>query len=224
MCARDKIPDLMEFHGAKLMPSRLISPAVLREIATGRYEGEEIACALLNIAPDDVVLELGAGIGALSSVILRRKPVAAWVCVEANPDLIPLIRKNHKLNALSGIEVISGILSHEQDPQARDFYVTEDFWASSLARPAVFKEIKKVTTHNFGAVLAAYRPTFIICDIEGAEYDLFTPRLDLTGVRKLCLELHPAPPQSLAALDLFLAQAGFVADYPLHLGVNYWQR
>lgn len=27
---------------------------------SGRYEAEEIACALVNIAPDDVVLELGA--------------------------------------------------------------------------------------------------------------------------------------------------------------------
>ena len=218
-------PHLLEFHGAKLIRSRLISPAVLREIESGRYEGEEIACALLNIAPNDVVLELGAGIGALSSVILRRKEALAWVCVEANPDLIPLIRKNHKLNELNGITVINGVLGHARETVEHDFYVTEDFWASSLARPAMFKEIKKVPGRNFGEILDKYRPSFIICDIEGGEYDLFTPQADLSGVRKICLEAHPAAAQRVAALAEFLEQEGFALDFPpLRLGVNYWRR
>lgn len=223
--AKPKNPHLIEFHGARLIRSRLISPAVFREIETGRYEGEEIACVLLNIEPDDVVLELGAGIGALSSVILTRKRAAAWVCVEANPELIPLIRKNHKLNALGNVEVISGMLSNEPEPEEHDFYVTEDFWASSLTRPAVFKEIKKIPGHRFRDILAQYRPTFIICDIEGGEYELFTSRVDLAGVRKLCIETHPAPRESLEGLSAFLAGEGFLPDRPPpRLGVNYWRR
>ena len=216
---------LIEFHGAKLIRSKLISPAVFREIETGRYEGEEIACALINIEPADVVLELGAGIGALSSVILTRKQAASWVCVEANPELIPLIRKNHKLNGLGNVEVISGMLSNDPEPEEHDFYVTEDFWASSLTRPAAFKEIKKIPGHRFGDVLARYRPTFIICDIEGGEYELFTPRADLAGVRKLCIEIHPAPRENLEGLETFLVAEGFLLDRPpLRLGVNYWRR
>lgn len=225
MPTREISPQLLEFHGAKLIRSRLISPALLREMESGRYEAEEIACALVNIAPDDVVLELGAGIGALSSVVLCRKKAAAWVCVEANPDLIPLIRKNHKLNALNGVTVISGAPGSAQDTAERDFYVTEDFWASSLQRPAVFKEIKKVPVHNFGEILDKYRPSFIICDIEGGEYDLFAPGVDLSNVRKLCLEVHPAEARRLTALGEFLEKEGFSPDFsPLLPGVNYWQR
>ena len=36
------------------------------------------------------------------------------------------------------------MLSNDPEPEEHDFYVTEDFWASSLTRPAAFKEIKKI--------------------------------------------------------------------------------
>lgn len=220
----DQYPDLMEFHGVKLIRSRLISPPVLREIAAGRYEGDEILCALLNIEPEDMVLELGAGIGALSSVVLNRKSAAGWVCVEANPDLLPLIRKNHKLNGIGGVEVINAALGNDRAKTLHDFYVTEDFWSGSLLRPEKFVDIKRVPGLYFGDILEKYRPTFIICDIEGGEYDLFAEGLDLLSVRKVCLEAHPAPQDKLAGLDAFFQGRGFSLNPPpLRPGVNYWQ-
>lgn len=218
-------PHLMEFHGVRLICSRLISPAVQREIATGHYEGDEILCALLNIEPDDVVLELGAGIGALSAVVLSRKKAAGWVCVEAHPDLLPIIRKNHKLNGLSGVELISGALSNDPAQTGHDFYVQEDFWDSSLLKPAKFVEVKRVPGFLFADILAKYRPTFIICDIEGGEYELFSGDIDLLCVRKVCLEAHAADSAKMNALAAFFADRGFaLTPPPLRLGVNYWER
>ena len=218
-------PDIFEFHGAKLIRSKLISPAVFREIVTGHYEGDEILCVLQTIEPHDLVLELGAGIGALSSVVLSRKQTAGWVCVEAHPDLAPLIRKNHKLNALAGVEVLSGALSNDRAQKQHDFYVTEDFWSSSLTRPEKFVEVKRIPALNFGDILERYRPTFIICDIEGGEYDLFSGEVDLSSVRKVCLEAHSAPQDRLDSLDAFFRERGFALNPPpLRLGVNYWQR
>ena len=225
MPVKDAHPDLMEFHGAKLIRSRLISPAVLREIESGRYEGDEILCALINIGPEDVVLELGAGIGALSSVILSRKQAKSWICMEANPDLLPLIRKNHNLNGLHGVEVINAALGHDRTQTSRDFYVTEDFWDGSLLRPDKFVEMKRVPGLHFGDMLAKYQPTFIICDIEGGEYDLFAGEADLSSVRKVCLETHSAPQDKLDRLDAFFRARGFaLTPPPVRLGVNYWQR
>ena len=218
-------PDIFEFHGAKLIRSKLISPAVFREIATGHYEGDEILCVLQTIEPHDLVLELGAGIGALSSVVLSRKQTAGWVCVEAHPALAPLIRKNHKLNALAGVEVLSGALSNDRAQKQHDFYITEDFWSSSLTRPEKFVEVKRIPALNFGDILEKYRPTFIICDIEGGEYDLFSGEVDLSSVRKVCLEAHPAPQDRLDSLNDFFQKRGFALNPPpLRLGVNYWQR
>ena len=225
MRIQDGHPNLLEFHGAQLIRSRLISPVVLREIEAGRYEGDEILCALINIKPEDVVLELGAGIGALSSVVLTRKQAASWVCVEANPDLLPLIRKNHKLNGLSNVEVVNAALSHDRTQTSHDFYVTEDFWDGSLLRPEKFVEVKQVPGMHFGDMLAKYQPTFIVCDIEGGEYDLFSGEIDLSSVRKVCLEAHPASQDRLNALDAFFQERGFeLIPPPLRLGVNYWQR
>ena len=221
---KDAASDLVEFHGAKLIRSKLISPAVLKEIASGHYEGDEILCALVNIEPHDVVLELGAGIGALSSVVLSRKEAAGWVCVEANPDLLHLIRKNHKLNNITGVDIISGALGNNPGQATRDFYVMEDFWDSSLLRPERFVGIKEVPIRGFGEVLAEYRPTFIICDIEGGEYELFAGEVNLASVRKVCLEIHAAAQSKLDGLNAFFQERGFVLKPPpLRLGVNFWQ-
>ena len=225
MRLKNEHPDLLEFHGVKLIRSRLISLAVLREIEAGRYEGDEILCALINISPEDVVLELGAGIGALSSVVLNRKQAAGWVCVEANSDLIPLIRKNHKLNGLRNVEVVNAAPGHDRAQTSRDFYVTEDFWDGSLLRPEKFVEVKQAPGLHFGDMLAKHQPTFIICDIEGGEYDLFSGEIDLSSVRKVCLEAHPAPQDKLDSLEVFFRARGFALNPPpLRLGVNYWQR
>ena len=225
MRLKDERPDLLEFHGAKLIRSRLISPAVLREIEAGRYEGDEILCALINIGPEDVVLELGAGIGALSSVVLSRKQAAGWVCVEANPDLLPLIRKNHKLNGLNNVEVVNAALSNDRTQTSHNFYVTEDFWDGSLLRPAKFVDVKQVPGLHFGDMLEKYRPTFIICDIEGGEYELFAGEVDLGPVRKVCMEIHIAGQSELDRLDAFFQKRGFaLKPPPLRLGVNFWQR
>ncbi len=224
MRARDENSDLLEFHGIKLVRSRLISPVVLREIATGHYEGDEILCALLNIEPHDVVLELGAGIGALSSVVLSRKKAAGWVCVEANPDLLPVIRKNHKLNKIAGVDIVSGALGNDPAQTSRDFYVREDFWDSSLLRPEKFVEIKQIPGRHFGDVLDKYRPTFIICDIEGGEYELFAGAVELGSVRKVCLEAHAAEQSKLDGLAAFFQARGFALQPPpLRPGVNFWQ-
>lgn len=225
MRIKDAASDLMEFHGAKLIRSTLISPTVLKEIATGHYEGDEILCVLVNIEPHDVVLELGAGIGALSAVVLSRKEAAGWVCVEANPDLLPLIRKNHKLNNITGVDIISGALGNDPAQTERDFYLGEDFWGSSLLRPEKFAAIKKVPIHGFGDILAEYRPTFIICDIEGGEYELLAGEIDLSSVRKVCMEIHAAEQSKLDRLNAFFQKRGFtLKPSPLRLGVNFWQR
>lgn len=225
MRARDENSDLMEFHGVKIIHSKLISSAVSHEIVTGHYEGDEILCALLNIEPHDVVLELGAGIGALSAVVLSRKKAAGWICVEANPDLLPLIRKNHKLNNISGVEIISGALGNDPAQTCRDFYVQADFWDSSLLRPEKFTEIKQIPSHRFGDILHKYRPTFIICDIEGGEYELFAGEVELGSVRKVCLEAHFAEQGKLDGLAAFFQERGFALQPPpLRPGVNFWRR
>lgn len=55
-----------------------------------------------------------------------------------------------------------------------DFYVTEDLLSGSLLRPEKFVDIKRVPGLYFGDILEKYRPTFIICDIEGGEYAIFS--------------------------------------------------
>jgi len=203
------------FHNTRLINSRLISPRIRKIIASGEYEYPEIRLAMEQVKTNDIVLELGAGIGALSCMIMKNTPAAKYICVEANPALAPIIKKNHKINEIKGCEVIAGAMSNDEHRQEADFYITEDFWASSLSRPPEFAEAKKVPVYLFNDILKKYRPTCIICDIEGGEFELFTPGVDFSSVKTVIMEVHnPGSIEPLKLLDSFLQSFGLLLQNP----------
>lgn len=205
----------LPFHNIRLINSRLISPRLRKIIASGEYEYPEIKLALEQIRPDDVVLELGAGIGALSCMIMKNAPAASYICVEANPGLAPLIRKNHKINEIKNCEVLTGVMSNDENLSEADFFITEDFWASSLTHPAQFAEAKKVPVYLFNNILQKYRPSCLICDIEGGEFELFKPGVDFSGVSTVIMEVHnPGSIEPLKQLDAFLQSFGLFLQNP----------
>jgi FkbM family methyltransferase len=167
----------------------IITPKIERPLRNGRYEGGEAALLARVLRPGDRVLELGAGLGLLSTIAGRMEGVRV-VAVEANPDLLPLIAETHRLNGVTSAEVRNGIVAAE-DGSDVPFYLRPDFWASSM-EPASRPFVREVSLPCFGIarLIADVRPTVIVCDIEGAEAGLFDAA-DLSGVRALVIELHP---------------------------------
>ena len=78
-------------------------------LAKGRYEWGEARFGARVIAHGDTVLELGAGIGFVSSYIRQHSAAARIVCVEANPQLIPYIEEVHRINDIQNTVVINGV-------------------------------------------------------------------------------------------------------------------
>jgi FkbM family methyltransferase len=170
-------------------------PAILtkklrRALRTNGYERKEAEAVLRTVREGDRVIELGGGIGYMSSFVSAKRKVEIVRAFEANPALIPYIRRVHAANDLPQAEVTHGILG-ESDGEA-DFYVRPDILSSSLAimegeePPAPVK----VPVHDHRRVWQELRPNLLICDIEGAEVDLL-PRLDLGSLRAAIVELHP---------------------------------
>lgn len=162
----------------------VFSENVANSVRSGQYESYEAAELDALIQPGEVILEIGAGCGFLSTYCAKNQHTKAVYCVEANPRLIDVICLTHRLNNVA-VTVFHEVLGAEDGET--DFYVHEDFWASGthsfLGKPI------KVPATRFQKRLDEIRPSMLIVDIEGGEYSLFDD-VDLSGVQKIMMELH----------------------------------
>jgi FkbM family methyltransferase len=171
---------------------------------------------------DDVILELGAGIGALSACVAGAGNVKKIICVEANPRLIPLIKQTHVLNKVKNSIVLHGVMQNE-DTRETAFYLYKDFWRGSLTKSDDVIDVVNVPVYNFNAALGQYGPTFLIVDIEGGEYSLFNDDTDFSGINKILIEAHGTIRDRDNLCGLFVRK-GFRLKNPPAGKVLYFQR
>jgi FkbM family methyltransferase len=160
------------------------SDNVVGSIRSGDYEAHEAAELDALIQPGEVILEIGAGCGFISTYCAKNSHTAAVFCVEANPRLIEVIRLTHRVNNVTA--TVYNEIPAREDGEA-DFFVHQDFWASGthsfLGTPI------KVPATSFQRRLDEIQPSMLIVDIEGGEETLFEG-VNLAGVKKIMLELH----------------------------------
>ena len=183
--------EVIETSGIKVpfVPA-IITPKIERPMRNNRYEGGECAALRRILRPGDRVLELGAGVGLLSAVSGGVAGVESVTAIEANPDLIPIIRETHRLNGVTKVDLRNGVIAADDGPEI-DFYLRADFWASSM-EPSSRAYARAVKLPRFGLkqLMLDLRPTVIVCDIEGGEMGLFDGA-DLSSVRAMVVEFHP---------------------------------
>lgn len=183
-----------ELNGVRLPhDDAIMTPQVAAALKRGNYERPEMQAIPKFLEPDDRVLELGAGIGYISSFVAGVVGVAHVTCVEANPKLAAFIRRAHDLQGLSNTDIRNCVALPGDKPLAPngrvDFYIREPFWSSSLdpGRDAVsVTQVEQAYLHD---LIAETQATALIVDIEGGERDLFVGG-DLGSVRKIYVELH----------------------------------
>lgn len=163
--------------------------AALRD---NRYEAKEADCVLKLVRDGDTVIELGAGIGFMSTLVATRRKIKGVFAFEANPSLIPYIESVHAANALTNAHVTHAILGKRAG--STDFYVRDNLLSSSMEplegdTPDKTQKVK-VDVLNAAHVFKEINPSILIADIEGAEATLL-PQMDLSGLRGAMVELHP---------------------------------
>ena len=184
--ATDLTPSEYVDHRGVIIPifPEVFSGSIIKALWDGTYETSEANELDGLIQPNEIILEIGAGCGFISSYCAKNPHTKAVYCVEANPALIEVIKLTHKLNKV-GVTLYHEVLAKEAGEI--DFYIHKDFWASGthsfLGKPV------KVKTTPFQQRLAEIRPTMLIIDIEGGEDGLFDD-IDLAGVKKIMLEIH----------------------------------
>lgn len=164
-----------------------ITAPILKDIFFGVYESKEAELVTKKIAADDVVMEIGAGIGFLSALCAKVTGGERVFAYEANPQLMDAIKQVHDLNQVA--PTVSNVLLGEGE-SVRTFWLEPDYWASSLIQGSKEAKPIEVKQIDLNQEIRRIQPSFLILDIEGGEYDLLR-HADLTPVRKIVIEVHP---------------------------------
>jgi FkbM family methyltransferase len=178
-----------------------------RRIYRGVHERPEILAVQALLRPDDVVLEIGAGIGVVSAVIASRLDGPNLHAFEANPALIPVIEATLARNGLTA-HVQQAAIGLE-DGEA-EFYIADNTDSSSLVDRGL-GAATRVRVAALGRVLRETGANFVVMDVEGAERELLAPPLP-PQVRAVCVETHPhvIGDEAVSAVIASLLGQGFV--------------
>ena len=164
-----------------------ITPPIVKDIFFGGYESRKAELVGKSLAPGDVVMEIGAGIGFLSALCAKVTGSERVFAYEANPQLMDVIKLVHQANGVA--PSVNNVLLGEGEAE-RTFWLEKDYWASSLIQGSPDATPIKVGQIDLNREIDRIQPSFLIVDIEGGEYDLLRhARLD--PVSKIVIELHP---------------------------------
>ncbi|MEL6343483.1 MAG: FkbM family methyltransferase [Myxococcota bacterium] len=164
-------------------------------IEIGDYELTDLALFETYLRTGDTVLDIGGGVGIAAAFISRLtgRPVYA---VEPDARLHPLIRRNAELNGAM-VEIIEGCVAPgptRAEPTYVDFYVHKEFWRSSINRIRDGEEYasEPIKTRAFALpeLMARVEPDAVICDVEGAESNLFNTPIGDHKPTWIFIEIH----------------------------------
>ena len=179
-----------EINGVSLsLPEGLATPEIAEKLTDGSYEADEARAADRCVRPGFRVLELGAGVGYVSTLCAQRAGPEHVLSVEANPTLLPVIEGNLAANNMSGVTVLHGAATGAVEEGATaTFHISAGYTGSSLtARGGTPVEVPLIPIYD---LIRSHRPHVVLMDVEGAEADMFN-RLWKCPLRFCVMELHP---------------------------------
>lgn len=160
------------------------------QISEDAYEHPELLAAQGLIRHNDRVLEMGTGLGIVSGLISRMASGVIVQSYEANPNLLRHISDLHQGNNITNVYVTNAILEPNPSCETRSFHIHKYFAEGSIYQSEFSETIIEVPVIDLNAVVRDFKPTLMICDIEGAE-EVVIPGCDLSTLRGIVIELHP---------------------------------
>jgi FkbM family methyltransferase len=151
------------------------------------YEGGELEIVSKTLNPEDIILELGTGLGLLSAYVAKKIGDQNVYTFEANSQLKDRIELLYQMNNVHP-NIEFKIL--DKGNGFEKFYVEpNDIWSSSklgISKTSKLISIEKLDINEF---IKKYQPTYLIMDIEGAEADLI-PHIQFESIKKIQVEIH----------------------------------
>mgnify|MGYP003114803403 FL=1 len=176
------IPEnLKHYHGIFFSEKH---QAWLREDTLDEYIFKEVRSAYkdLKIKEGDVVLDLGANIGAFAKQTAEKG--ATVHCYEPEPNNFVLLKYNSP-NTNNHKKAVVG----KQNGNIKLFINSKRNKGIHMTRPVNGRESIEVETVSFSDLINEIKPNKIKIDVEGAEYG-FLPFEFPSFVKKLVMEIH----------------------------------
>lgn len=188
---------------------RIVTDRLRTLLSRGNYEASEARALKAFVGAGASVVELGAGIGYISTAAVCHHDAGAVTCLEANPVLCEYIRRVHAMNGVTCGRVVNAVAlagpRRAGMPETLPFYVASPFWSSAMEPPKTLPcEEIEVPTVSLDDVLSEARADALICDIEGGEGTLFDDT-DLSPLRFVLVELHTNRIKPEGVVNLFEA-------------------
>ena len=128
----------------------------------------------------------------MACISTQKKP-EAYVAIEADPRLIPVMKATHNLNGVENVLIHNCAVTSDKDQLNRGYIELQqgnEFWGSSIKQKKGSGNYVKIDTVSLASYLTTYSPNVLIIDIEGAEVDLFHD-VQLDKINLIVLETHP---------------------------------
>lgn len=179
---------LAELENIRLDISRL-SSLMKNNILLKRYEVQGRSMASKYLKWNDTVLELGGAIGFIGLFCQKNIGITDYTTIEANPETSELLMINYALNGIK--PNVWNIAVSSEDGEI-ELNIGNEFWSDSMVDQSRNRCKVTVAAWSLSSILEKldYKPTTLICDIEGAEQYLDFKALP-AETDKIIIELHP---------------------------------
>ncbi len=176
------------------MDNRFIGADIKGEIMVDGYEYQERQLIQKYLPNDEPVIELGASIGVAACMVNRRLTSPdQHVVVEANPDLMSILKKNRDMNHCQ-FQIIEAAIGY--DSAYITFFSNEGSLTGSIYRGG--GKLMRVPARTLQSIAegAGFSHFNLICDIEGSEIDVIDHELTFISehVGLILVETHHFTP------------------------------
>jgi FkbM family methyltransferase len=208
-----------QVNGIWLPLDRNLGFHTLRWIVNGQYESGEIAIIKKTLSKEDKVLEIGSGLGFVTSFCSLIAGSDQVITYEANPSNAESAMRVFDKNQVSP-EIRIALLGETNGVVLFPVNRTKRL-ASTILDPT--EEVVEIAVESLNGLICQWKPTFLIMDIEGAEYDIFRIIQPLT-IKKIQFELHPEILGESKCSEIFkqLDIMGFHKDEKISQHPNYY--
>lgn len=176
----------VHIEGITVQVDPRLSEEARMALLEGHFGHPEVQVVKSQLSDWDTVMELGAGIGVISSLCAKRVGFERVCTYEGNPFMERHIRRTYRLNRVAPTLEMCLIGEHAG---LQSFYVAEDFRVSSTIGGRSDARVIRVPVRPFNLELQRVHPTFLIVDMEGAESELCR-YANFHHVHKIAIEVH----------------------------------
>jgi FkbM family methyltransferase len=177
---------VITIEGVRIRVGRHMSRRVERALSKGGYEREELRLLGALLEPNDIVLEIGAGLGLVSTYCAKRIGSDRVFACAADPDLEPCIRETYQLNGVQPNLEMCAVGAHAgRVTLRRDRHLV----SSSVVRRRAGLRPVEVPGKSLSYLVGKISPTLLVVGAEAAQRELFD-EAKLSSVSRIVLELH----------------------------------